>query len=77
MEHIIKTQQETHPRRKKIICLETGEIFNSISEASRIKGIERTTLNRVVKKSRPNKNKTAGGFHWEYYYEEDKIGSLV
>lgn len=38
--------------------------FKSISEASRITGINRSCINAVVKGNR--KNKTAGGYYWRY-----------
>lgn len=41
---------------KKVMCLETGEIFNSVAD---------TGLNRVYKCVN-NPNYTAGGYHWTY-----------
>ena len=49
---------------RKIICIETNEIFNSIAEASRIKNI-----NNIGKCLKDNKY-TAGGYHWQYIKEE-------
>lgn len=45
----------------KIICIETGEVFNSIIEASRKKNINKSNLHYAVCGNR----KTAGGFHWK------------
>lgn len=42
---------------KKVVCLETGEIFNSIDEASRLYGGH---VRDVVK----GRRKTSGGLHW-------------
>lgn len=50
--------------RRKIICIETNEIFNSISEASKLKNI-----NNIGKALKDNKY-TAGSYHWKYYEEE-------
>jgi hypothetical protein len=46
--------------KRKVRCIETGEIFSSISDAGREKGAKKITM--VCKGSR----KTSGGFHWEY-----------
>lgn len=47
--------------RRKIICVETGEIFESISEAQKKNNIS------CIWKALQNSSKTAGGFHWKYY----------
>ena len=46
--------------KRKVRCIETGEIFTSISDAEREKGGR--SISRVCKGSR----KTSGGYHWEY-----------
>lgn len=47
---------------KKVKCIETGEIFSSIAEATKFCGLKScSTLSDCLK----NKNKTAGGYHWE------------
>ena len=50
-------------RCKKILCVETNEIFNSINEAQRIKKCR--NISQVCKDIR----KIAGGYHWRYYEE--------
>lgn len=57
-------------KRRKIICLETKEIFNSGIEASRKLNINYTTLMRVCKGKR--RNKSAKGYHFKYYEEYDE-----
>ena len=47
----------------KVICIETGEIFNSIKEASEKYNIFATHITRVCK----GKKKSCGGYHWKYY----------
>lgn len=49
-------------RAKKVICIETKEIFNSISEAGRIKKVDISDITKVCK----GKQQTAGGYHWKY-----------
>lgn len=51
--------------RKKVICIETGKIFNSVNEASEYINVNPSTLCSCLK----GKQKTSGGFHWEYYEE--------
>lgn len=50
---------------KKVLCVETGKIFESISEAERETGIPNTHISSVC--NRKKSHKTAGGFHWQYY----------
>lgn len=57
---------EEHKRKvgkalsKKVLCIETGEIFDSTRDASRKTGIG--NISRACK----GQYKTAGGLHWEY-----------
>ena len=51
---------------KKVICLETGEIFPSLREASRQTGINSGDICRCCQ----NENFTYFGKHYEYYIEE-------
>jgi group I intron endonuclease len=65
-EDYINNNYNTNPssyKTKKIICLETNEIFNSIKEASNTKNISVSALISCCK----GKSKTSGGYHWEYY----------
>lgn len=48
---------------KKIICVETQKIFESISEAERKTGILHSHISQVCNGIR----KTTGGYHWDYY----------
>lgn len=50
--------------KKKVICVETGEVFDSIADAARAKGIKyKTNISGVAK----GKYETCGGYHWKYY----------
>ena len=49
---------------KKVICIETGIVFNNIAEAERsLPG------NKNIKSVVTGRRKTAGGYHWAYYNE--------
>ena len=53
--------------RRKVICIETQEVFNSIKEAKRKTGVATTTILRDCKhtSSRQNKNRK----HFEFYVD--------
>jgi group I intron endonuclease len=48
---------------KPVICIETGKIYESVSEAERQTSIFRCSIIKVCKHTQH----TAGGLHWEYY----------
>lgn len=47
---------------KKVLCVETGEIFESAREAQRKTGANYSKISEVCNGSR----KTAGGYHWKF-----------
>lgn len=47
---------------KAIICVETQEVFPSITEAAEKINKNKTTISAVLR----GRNKTAGGLHWQY-----------
>lgn len=50
-------------RSKKVLCVETGEVFASIVDAQRKTGIFSNSISQVCRRER----KTAGGYHWKFY----------
>ena len=52
-----------HPRAKKVICLETGEVFLSARKAAEAYNTSHTCISRVCNGER----KTTAGKHWEWY----------
>lgn len=62
-EYAIMRTSEGH--YKKIICIETEEIFDSLQMASKLKNIDGSSLSKVCR----GKRQTAGGFHWRYFNE--------
>ena len=52
--------------RKPVRCIETGEEFESLSDAQRKTGILGETISRCCR----GKQKTASGYHWEFIEEE-------
>lgn len=59
------TKESKNKMRKKIICLETGIIYNGLTEAEQILGISLKQISKCLR----NQTKTAGGFHWKYLIE--------
>ena len=57
--------KNTGSKPMKVMCVETGEIFNSQSEASMKTGIPQPNISCVIgnKKYR----KTAGNYHWVFF----------
>lgn len=54
-------------RRKKVVCIETGIVYESASEAAR--QVPKTSQSKICMVCR-GKRKTCGGYHWKYYEEE-------
>lgn len=50
---------------KQVLCVETGEVFDSIADAARAKGLYniKTRISSVCK----GKANICGGYHWKYY----------
>ena len=47
---------------RKVRCVETGEVFDTIKEAAQAFGIKRCGINHCL----AGRSKTAGGYSWEY-----------
>ena len=62
-EHIRNNQLAQH--RKPVECIETGEKYESLSDAERKTGILGETISRCCR----GKQKTASGFHWRFIDE--------
>lgn len=60
-------KDDANPNAKKIICLETGEIFDCIKFAKEKYNIKSDGSIAVALK---NPIRTAGGVHWTYYSED-------
>ena len=58
-------------KEKSIICIQTKEVFSSISEASRKKNVGISDISKCVLR----KSISAGGYHWAYLidYDEDWV----
>ena len=62
MQHGTRTERQAKSKSKKVLCVETGVIYESIVECARQTGLPKSSIWRCCN----NKNKTCGGFHWEF-----------
>lgn len=53
------------PTQKKIVCIETSQIFNSAAEAARHLNLK--SASHIIQICMGNKKSKAGGFTWKYY----------
>lgn len=59
----LKKVQENN--KKKVLCVELGEIYNSIKEASQKFNVSPQNISKVCRGER----NICGGYHWEFYKE--------
>lgn len=57
-----RNEKAGESQSKKIMCVETGEIFKGTREASRRTGIAQSNISQSCN----GKRKTAGGYHWGF-----------
>ena len=57
-------------RWKSVVCIETGEVFNSMTEAAR----KYDTYPNSISACCAGRLKTTGGKHWRYFDRRDKNG---
>lgn len=62
---LTETQKAAHC--KKVVCVETGEVFESMVEACKKYSIDPSTMSKVLRKV---EGKTCKGLHWEYADKE-------
>ena len=57
-----KNLSEAQPHKKKVICMDTGEVFDSFADAARKTGLNRSKIVSVC----TGKRKTTGGMRFRY-----------
>lgn len=70
-ETILKLSEKAKQRgnqycQKMVMCIETGETFQSVKSAAASVRVHQSHLSRVLH----GKKKTAGGYHWKFLKEE-------
>lgn len=63
----INAKKASDARKRKVQCIETGDIFESATEAAR--KVPKTTQSKICMVCRGQRN-TCGGYHWRYIEEE-------
>ena len=61
-EHISKTLLNNTRASKPVLCVETGIVYVSATEASRKIAVNNASISHVLN----GRAKTAGGYHWRY-----------
>lgn len=59
-------------QNKEVLCLDTGVIYQTLSEASSKTGVNRSSISACCN----GKQATAGGMHWCFAKEEDRAANL-
>ena len=58
----------SNPKARSIRCIETGEVFACIKDASEYYGVNRCSIERALR----GRTRTLCGYHWEFVQESDK-----
>ena len=66
LEWITAAENVNYSQARKVICVETDEIFDSMTLAAQAKNINVGNISKVCQ----GKLKTTGNLHWRYYEEE-------
>lgn len=62
-----------HPRATKVYCVELDMYFETIIEASEYISRDKSNISSVLR----GKQKTAGGYHWIYAEDRDKVNKRL
>ena len=61
-----RNERSGKARRKKVVCIETQEIFNSLTEAGKAINRSESNISQCLK----GIINTCAGYHWAYYNED-------
>lgn len=61
---------KNNPNSKRVRCIETGEIFSTMSEAARKYGLKYPSS---IWHAMETPSRVAAGFHWEFYSDESRL----
>lgn len=62
-EEKVDKQPDYSFRYRSVVCLETNEVFQSITSAAKLTGVTPSAIMNCCK----GKTKTSGGYHWKYF----------
>ena len=61
--HSAETRRKmSEAKCKKVVCVETGEVYRSLYEASKAAGVSLNAISNALR----GESKTSGGYHWTY-----------
>ena len=60
-------ERSAKSRQKKVICIETQQIFDSVTKAAKAVNVSPSHISECCR----GKLKTSGGYHWAYYEDEE------
>jgi group I intron endonuclease len=61
--HSAETRRKiSEAKCKKVVCVETGEVYRSLSAASKAAGVSLNAISNAL----CGESKTSGGYHWTY-----------
>jgi group I intron endonuclease len=63
---------ETHHRATSVSCIDTGEIYPTIQEAAKAKGLHRSGVSACCRGAQ----QSAGGLRWQYYKEKGQAAAI-
>ena len=68
-EYLSEINKKNHrPHKRRVLCVETQEIFESVTQAANIKKLSLYSIAECCRNKKEN-NYTCGGYHWRYIDE--------
>ena len=64
------TYKNNHQAKKRVICVETNQVFDSIKAAAQYNNIYSSNISSCLRGNQA----TAGCYHWAYYTEQQQGG---
>ncbi len=58
----VKASNQNNKTYKKVLCVETGIVYNSATEAARMLNLQQTNITACCR----GRLSTTGGYHWQY-----------
>ena len=62
-------ERSAKSRQKKVICIETQEIFDSVTEAAKAVDVDKSSISRCI----AGRQKTCAGYHWKQYDQKEEM----
>lgn len=62
-----ESHKGNNSRSKAVVCIETGALYSSGTEAAKAIGVIQQAISNVLR----GRQKTAGGYHWKYAEKEE------